>query len=176
MNLAVNPLRLQAEELARSRQRNRPTINNSALVTLQLRDDDPDGLSAACGQVGARSENRQLAVPGERADLGEQHRPGALGCSFAGIVDRRIKSGHAALHQDRKTGGVPAAGRRRVSGTHRLPGQSGCGCLLAHRINQDLGHVQLDSTVFAGQDRDRAIQLSRLDAKGEEGSRGCAPG
>src|SRR5436305_3369162 len=47
MNLAVNPLRLQAEELARSGQRHRTTINNGALLTLQLRDDDPAGLSAA---------------------------------------------------------------------------------------------------------------------------------
>ena len=98
----------------------------------------------------------------------------ASGARRAGLVDGGVDGGEAALDQDREPGGVPAARRGGVGGPDRLPGQAGGGGLLAHGVDQQLGHVQLDGAVVTGQHVDGLVQLAPVDAQGEERAGGGA--
>ena len=115
----VDPLGVEAEELAGGRERQRPPVDDGALVAGELRDEHPDRLAPPRRRGRpTRPSMVEMAVPGQRRDLGEQDRPGARPARpRLRPRDRRVDGGQAALDQaarpaaSRLPGGAASAAR-----------------------------------------------------------------
>ena len=135
----------------------------------------------ACVRRVARSargaEYCEVAVPGQRRDLGEQDRAGALGGCRAGIVDRGVDRGQAALHQDgraRRPRGFPAARRRRPGPvSHGRPAAAACS-RMASISSWVTSSLSLRTCGPARRQRGRACSSRRL-GRGRIGRRRSRP-